>query len=103
MKIDLNSINLDSTNIDRTTLRQAQQQTATSDINAEGTQSDNDGASLSLNQTTTQSLASQALSTPAIRQDKVDALRQAIAGGTYQIAPEQIADAMIQDSTPLEQ
>ena len=103
MKIDLNNIQLDSNNnIDRTTLRQTQQ-TATSDINAEGTQSDNDAASLSLNQTTTQSLASQALSTPAIRQDKVEALRQAIAGGTYQIVPEQIADAMIQDSTPLEQ
>jgi len=102
MKIDLNSINLDSTNIDRTTLRQANQ-TATADINAEGTQSENDAASLSLNQTTTQSLASQALSSPAIRQDKVEALRQAIANGTYQVAPEQIADAMIQDSTPLEQ
>lgn len=102
MKIDLNSINLDSTHIDRTTLRHTNQ-AATTEINAEGTQSDNDAASLSLNETTTQSLASQALSTPAIRQDKVEALRQAIANGTYQVAPEQVADAMIQDSTPLEQ
>jgi negative regulator of flagellin synthesis FlgM len=101
MKIDLNNIHLDSTNIDRATLRQTQQ-AATTEINAEGTQGDDDAASLSLNHTSMQSLASQALSSPAIRQDKVEALRQAIANGTYQLAPEQIADAMIQDSTALE-
>ena len=101
MKIDLNSLNLDSSHIDRTTLRQTQQP-ATSEISSDATQNE-DAASLSLNHTSTQSLEAQALSAPAIRQDKVDALRQAIANGTYSVAPEQIADAMIQDSSPLEQ
>lgn len=101
MKIDLNSLNLDSSHIDRTTLRQTQQP-ATPEISSDGTQND-DAASLSLNHTNIQSLEAQALSAPAIRQDKVDALRQAIANGTYKVAPEQVADAMIQDSSPLEQ
>jgi len=42
-----------------------------------------------------QSLTSQALNTPAIRQDKVDALRQSVNSGEYQVDAKGIADAMI--------
>lgn len=100
MKIDLNSLNLDSSNIDRATLRQTQSPAA-AEISSEGTQNA-DAASLSLDHTNMQSLEAQALSAPAIRQDKVDALRQAIASGQYSTTPEQIADAMIQDASQLE-
>ncbi len=101
MKIDLNSLNLNNSSLDRTSLHQAQHST-TSEIGAEGTPGQ-DSASLSLDQASIQSLQTQALSTPGIRQDKVDALRVAIANGQYGIEPDKIADAMIQDSLPMEQ
>ncbi|HEY1800677.1 MAG TPA: flagellar biosynthesis anti-sigma factor FlgM [Terriglobales bacterium] len=101
MKIDLNSLNLNNSSLDRTSLNQAQH-SATSEIGAEGTQGQ-DSASLSLDQASIQSLQTQTLSTPEVRQDKVDALRQAIANGQYGIEPDKIADAMIQDSFPMEQ
>ncbi len=41
------------------------------------------------------SLARQALATPAIRQDKIDALRQSIASGEYKIDAGKIASALI--------
>ena len=44
------------------------------------------------------SLAAKALETPEIRQDKVEALRQAIHDGTYSVDPEKIADAMLRGS-----
>jgi flagellar biosynthesis anti-sigma factor FlgM len=100
MKIDLNSLNLDSSHIDRATLRQTPSP-AHAEVSAEGAQ-DADAASLSLDHTNMQSLTAQALSAPAIRQDKVDALRQAIASGQYSMTPEQLADAMIQDASQLE-
>ena len=45
------------------------------------------------------SLASKALESPEVRQDKVDNLRQAIANGTYSVDPKQTADAMIFDAS----
>jgi flagellar biosynthesis anti-sigma factor FlgM len=41
-----------------------------------------------------QALAEQTLQLPEIRQQKVDALRQAVLGGSYQISPKQVAEAM---------
>ena len=41
------------------------------------------------------SLVSQALATPAVRQDRVDALRLAISAGDYKIDAEKIASAII--------
>jgi negative regulator of flagellin synthesis FlgM len=40
-------------------------------------------------------LASRALQSPEIRQDRVDSLRQQIESGQYQIDPKAIADAMV--------
>jgi flagellar biosynthesis anti-sigma factor FlgM len=42
-----------------------------------------------------QSLTSQALNTPAVRQDKVQALRQSVNSGEYQVDATKIADAII--------
>jgi flagellar biosynthesis anti-sigma factor FlgM len=101
MKVDLNSLNLNTSNLDRTTLSQTQQSTArsasTDDVQTQ------DVTDFSHDNTHIQSLTTQALNNPAIRQDKVDALRQAIAGGNYVIEPEKVADAMMQDSQSSEE
>lgn len=43
------------------------------------------------------SLVGEAMNTPEIRQDKVQNLQQAIANGQYQLDPDQIAGAMIDE------
>jgi flagellar biosynthesis anti-sigma factor FlgM len=55
-----------------------------------------DTASLSFDRASVGSLVSQALASPEVRQDKVDALRQAISSGEYKVEPDKIADAMLQ-------
>jgi flagellar biosynthesis anti-sigma factor FlgM len=42
-----------------------------------------------------QALVSQALKSPEVRQDKVDAIRQSIGNGQYQVDPTKIATAII--------
>ncbi len=44
--------------------------------------------------TAIQSLTAEAMSTPPVRQDKVDALRQSVASGEYQLDPASIASAI---------
>jgi len=43
-------------------------------------------------------LVAKAASTPEIRQDRVEQLRQAISSGTYSVSNEQLADAMLRDA-----
>ncbi len=43
------------------------------------------------------SLVGQALSTPVVRQDKIDALRQSISSGNYTIDAGKIADAITRE------
>jgi flagellar biosynthesis anti-sigma factor FlgM len=43
------------------------------------------------------SLVSAAMSSPEIRQDKVDSLKQAISSGSYQLEPGKIAASMIDE------
>jgi flagellar biosynthesis anti-sigma factor FlgM len=57
-----------------------------------------DTASLSTNSATIADLSVKALASPEIRQQKVEALRNAIQSGEYQIDPGAIADSMIQQS-----
>ena len=56
-----------------------------------------DRTTLSSDTVAVSSLASQAMETPPIRQDRVDALRQAIEKGQYKLEPDKIADAMLQE------
>lgn len=97
MKIDLNSLNLNTSNLDQTTLGQAQPHAGRS-ASTEDVQSQ-DVTDFSHDNAHIQSFATQALTTPPIRQEKVDALRQAIASGNYVVEPEKVADAMLQDSS----
>jgi flagellar biosynthesis anti-sigma factor FlgM len=54
-----------------------------------------DKTSLSADTKGIASLQAQALATPAIRQDKVEALRQSIQQGDYKLEPDQIAHAIL--------
>ncbi len=56
-----------------------------------------DTTSLTTDTVSISSLATKALQSPEVRQDKVDALRQAIGSGTYTVSAEQIADAIVRD------
>ena len=58
-----------------------------------------DKATLSVDTTAISSLSSQALNMPEVRQDKVDALRQAVNDGTYQVDPSKIADSILNENT----
>lgn len=44
-------------------------------------------------------LQSKALSAPEVRQEKVQALRDAIRNGSYELDPKKIADAMLRDAS----
>lgn len=57
--------------------------------------SDHDSDSFSSDTVSLSSLASLALQTPEVRQDTVDRLRQQVSSGTYQLAPQSIAEAML--------
>lgn len=54
-----------------------------------------DRATFNSDKTSVQSLTNQALQTPEIRQDKVDAIRESIKTGSYKLDPNKIASAII--------
>ena len=56
-----------------------------------------DTATLSTDSVSISSLTTQAMQTPEIRQDKVDALRQAISSGNYKLDPAQIAGSILSE------
>ncbi len=57
-----------------------------------------DTASLSTGAASVPALAAQALATAAARGARVEALRQAVAGGSYNVDSASVADAMINES-----
>lgn len=57
-----------------------------------------DHTTLSSDSTMAKSLVAQALSMPDVRQERVQALRQAVSSGTYQVDPQKLATAMMSDS-----
>lgn len=54
-----------------------------------------DTARLSTDQARVASLAAQVNNLPEVRQQKVEALRRVIGDGSYQVTPEQTADAIL--------
>ena len=65
---------------------------AASDVDAGG-----DRTTLTSAQQSLSDLVSMAMSSPEIRQDRVDSLKQSISNGTYQLDPEKIAASMIDE------
>jgi negative regulator of flagellin synthesis FlgM len=64
---------------------------------AGGGRTASDTAQLSLDQARVQALVSQATALPEVRQEKVAALGRAIRQGSYQVSPEQTAEAMLSE------
>jgi negative regulator of flagellin synthesis FlgM len=56
-----------------------------------------DQAQLSAPGTTVQQLKANLSQVPEVRQDRVDAVRQSLASGTYQVSDQQLSDAMGSD------
>jgi negative regulator of flagellin synthesis FlgM len=57
-----------------------------------------DGATFSADRAGVGGLEAQVLATPAIREDRVAALRESIRNGSYQVDPGKIADAMLKEA-----
>ncbi|MFZ3264123.1 MAG: flagellar biosynthesis anti-sigma factor FlgM [Terriglobales bacterium] len=88
MRIGLNAPHPPEISTDRTPT------SATSTQSASGAQPVDkfSGDSVSLN-----SLAARALQLPDVRQDRIDSLRQQLASGEYQVEPQKVAAAMMND------
>ena len=89
MKIDLNSPAASQLSVDRGTKQVSNGSLAGTQATTE------DQISFRSDNLSVQSLTSQALKTPAIRQDKVDTLHQSVTSGTYQVDANKTASAMI--------
>ena len=59
--------------------------------------SNQDQAQLSIDSNTIQQLQATLSGVPEVRQDRVDALRQAISSGNYQVSDQQLSDAIGSD------
>jgi flagellar biosynthesis anti-sigma factor FlgM len=59
--------------------------------------SDQDQAQLSVDGQAIQQLKATLSGVPEIRQERVNALRQAVSGGNYQISDQQLSDAIASD------
>ena len=92
MRIDLN----------QAAASQIASETSPKQVNAEnadtsGLAGGEDRTTLTSTQQSLNALVSTAMSSPEIRQDRVDSLKQAISDGTYKLDPEQIASSMIDE------
>jgi len=88
MRIDLNPVALNNV-----TAPQTSKAEVSADHQLQGPEEDR--TTLSTDAASLQALTAKAMGSPEIRQDRVDALRQAISSGQYKIEPDQIATAMI--------
>ena len=91
MKIDLGAPAVSQASVERSNTK-----AATGNVAANSSVSE-DRTTFSSTSTSVKSLVSQALSSPEVRQDKVDALRQSISSGGYKKDPQKIAGAIISE------
>lgn len=89
MRIDLNNISLPGLD------REDKTRKAGTGSKAPSAPSVEDKTSLSVDTLSISSLEAQAMTSPQIRQDRVDALRQSIQNGDYRVEPEKIARAIL--------
>jgi flagellar biosynthesis anti-sigma factor FlgM len=79
---------------------QISSETSSQQVSAQKTQQngqagEEDRATLSSDSTSVSSLVSQALSSPEVRQDTVDSLKQAVSSGQYELDPAKIAASIV--------
>ena len=91
MKVDFSSGVTSQIGVDRTA-----KQVTTSDVSSDQSASLT-GATRSTLTHTVPSMVNRAMSSPEVRQDKVDAIRSSIAGGTYKLDASKIAGAMLSE------
>lgn len=96
MKVDLNGIDT-STLSSVTSTQRGQTANAISSTTGDPEISE-DKATLSSDTASLKALTAKALESREVRQDKIEALRQAIKNGEYKIEPDKIAEAMIRQS-----
>lgn len=89
MKIDLQSSAVNLLHSDWSG-RQVSQSGGTSAPSA-----NEDRVTLASTQANVEALTAQAMNSPQVRQDKVDALRQAVSNGSYKVDPHKIAGAIL--------
>ena len=87
-------IGLNTTDPQLASADQAKKSSATALDQSEASAADNK-TTLSEDNVSLSSLATQALNQPEVRQSQVDSLRQSIASGEYQLDPGAIADAIL--------
>jgi flagellar biosynthesis anti-sigma factor FlgM len=87
MRIDLNHISLQDLT--------REEKTRKAGLKNPSSPSVEDKTSLSADTQSISSLQAQVMATPAIRQDKVEALRQSIQQGDYKLEADQIAHAIL--------
>ena len=87
MRIDFNKVGLEPPPDSGNTSRTGQSGSSSGSASTDQT-------SFSFDQTRVQSLESQVLAQPEVRQAKVEALQQAIGKGEYSVSAGQVADAM---------
>jgi len=92
MRIDSYSSSADAVSNHSSTTRADVQGSATPEV-AGG----EDRTTLTSSSTSLDSLVSTAMSSPALRQETVASLQQAVGSGQYQLDPAKIADAMLAD------
>ena len=90
MKVDLNSLAASQIALERGAKQVSNGSTNSTQVETE------DRISIHSDSLSVKSLTSQALNSPSIRQDKVDALRQSVTSGTYKPEASKTADAMIE-------
>ncbi len=88
MRIDLNGISLNGMEREDKTKKAGAKPTSSPNVE--------DKASLSTDTLSLTSLEATALAAPEVRQDKVEALRQAIQNGEYKVDPQKIAHAILE-------
>ena len=95
MNVDLNG--LDPSLLDNVSSTQrGTTQPAVRTTDGTGVLDDDTAATLSVQTDRTKTLVTKALESAQIRQDKIDALRQAVQNGEYKLDPATIAEAMLQ-------
>ena len=95
MKVDLTGPTGSTIDNINSTQRPAVEHAAASQVENNAAE---DAATISVVSARVNSLVAQANSAPEVREHKVEALRQAIAGGQYSVDPTQIAESMIRES-----
>jgi len=90
MRIDLTNVRFQELERDDKTRKAGSKAPSTPNVE--------DKASLSADALSISSLEAQALNTPSIRQDKVEALRQSIQNGDYKVEADKIAHAILEQN-----